>query len=781
MERILALHTAGFAAGIAAGVLLTIPAWLPLAAGLLLLLAALCWRSPDGRLLLLLFTCLTGMAWGQTAGTVSRSFPLPAEAAVAIDGRVASRPEDTPAGQRFILRVETVNGQPWPLRLKVQVLAEQEPGLAYGDRVQVSGQVLAEMPATNPHQFDYAAYLRRQGITATVSALYGGRVTLVSGRQGLLPLRLIFALRGRMDRALAALPPRQDRFIAGMLFGDKGSLDFHERSVLSETGLMDAFAVSGMHMGFVLLLALQLAAWFRLPLWPRLFLVSGVVLFYAAVTGFSASVVRSGLMALLGLWAYALDRQKDLLTALAAAALPILIVSPHALFDAGFQMSFAAAGGVLLLTPLFSPLLPLRPPWRDLAAASLAAQLSLAPLIAWYFNLLSPAGIVVGILVAWPVGWVIICGLVSLFLALFSVSLAALPLYAAGLITEGIWWVAEQAAGLPGSHFVLATPAAWLLLLYYGFLALLLYRPDAGPGRGVRLLAAVLGFCLLLLPAWPDHQLQVTFLDVGQGDCIFVQGPSGRRLLIDGGGLGKQEEDMVGQRIVIPFLHSHGIDRLDLLINTHPHDDHIRGLATVLANMRVGGVVMGANFSRHPAAKSLAGLAAKQKAPVFRVFSGQTIILEPGLVLEILYPPAGAGACAEEGENNGSLVLCLRYGQVDFLLTGDAERETLQVLNSSGFPLQAEVLKLSHHGSNDGFWPPFYQAVDPSLVMITVGRNSFGHPGAQVTDYWQQRGVPVYRTDLHGAVTVTSDGRTYQVRTEKGDDYGNVPGSALLP
>lgn len=762
MPRVLIFHTLGFLLGIIVANLFP----LPIAAAFALALAALIFsflvilKGLDIRLLIV-FTLCVGFLWGQVNSSDNQPhLLLPGDNFSGI-GVVTGSPRTTAAGKIFPFTVNQINKTPVS-SLKVHVLCSSQDEVAYGDVLKISGQVLEGSHASNPGQFDYERYLKRHGISATVSTLYGGKVTGTGENRGNIFLKSVIKIKDRMAVVLNSLPQKQGTFIGGMLFGEKGDLTFSERNVLSQTGLMDAFAVSGVHVGYVVLFTIYFAQMLKLNKWGRLIFVTLAVVFYAALSEFTPSVVRSGSMAVLGLLAYSLGEKKDFFTGMALVALLLLIKNPDTIYDAGFQLSFVAAGGVVYLTPTVSKWFPAKAPW-ELLSATIAAQLAIIPLIAYYFNLVTISGLFIGILASGLVGLVVLLGLFSVVLSMISIQLALLPAYGAGIVVEGIWRGAEFISRLPGSYITVKTPGFFFLILFYGFLLALPYLSKAVKGKIYSIVGASLLLILLILPISYDQRLKVTFLDVGQGDGIFIQSPNRRTCLIDGGGKPNEKGDSVGEQVVVPFLRHLGLPKLDLVILTHPHDDHMKGLFTVLQEIKVERLVTAESFFNSNELQPLLDTAAKEQVSLIPVSQGQEIILDQEVKLTVLNPDRHS-VPEDDNLNNHSLVMKLTYRDISFLLTGDGEMDCLSSLLS--YPdLSSQVIKLPHHGSKTGLLPDFYHLVDPQAVVISVGKNSFGHPAREMLEFWQEENIPIYRTDQHGAITFFTDGKNLWVET----------------
>jgi competence protein ComEC len=282
-----------------------------------------------------------------------------------------------------------------------------------------------------------------------------------------------------------------------------------------------------------------------------------------------------------------------------------------------------------------------------------------------------------------------------------------------------------------------------------------------------------------------SKELVVTFLDVGQGDCILVETPEGRKFLIDGGGVDQAEDirrsgnqdleigglgyraykDAVGAKVVVPFLRRKGINQLDLVILTHPHADHVGGLNEVLEEIKVDQVLDSGQIYESQAYKRFRALieANKIKYSVGRV--GQVIHFAENIVGYILNPfdPLLGDP------NSDSVVMRLVYGDVSFLFTGDMERsEEERILRSSVFGLQSSVLKVGHHGSSTSTSDEFLKAVNPRIAVISVGKhNRYHHPHPSTLQKLREAGVMIYRTDEDGTVVIRTDGKGLTVESEK--------------
>ncbi len=798
-SRLLLWHIAAFCIGIILGQFFHFPSIVMMGLlGVTLAVTVFAWYKKIPYALLI-FSLIVGFCWGDVNGKRVEAFPGEVGEVVTLTGKVVSTPTAMKNGYKFYLEGNVIMPDGGMGRENYRVFVygkEDAQALAYGDMVKVEGKVLAGQYFGNPGSFNYSEYLSSQEVAATVDSRYQGEIFRTGHRSGWGFMELAEHTKNKVYAAIDRIPEESKGFLTGIIFGDKSNLSSVEKSMLSAVGIFHAFAVSGLHVGFVALFMAAVAEMFRLKPWGKLIFVAVGLLFYGAMANFTPSVTRAVIMSIMIYLAYALGRGRDSFTALGVAAAIILFISPAAITTAGFQLSFAATWGILYLTPVFSRILPGKDgKIKASLAVTFAAQFATMPLIAYYYSLLTVGGMLLSPLIIPLVGLVVLLGIISCLFSFLSVVWATVPLYTAGLIADGIYALSAFFEKIPFAYFTVAKPPIWLIVLFY---LLLLSLPILAKGQmsfasGVgELLDGMLAkkaiesseisvdeakqgksayswlvimalVAILFLPniSW-GHQLEVVVLDVGQGSSTLIITPEKKHILVDGG-VNISGDDYLGEKAVLPYLKQRGITRLDAVINTHPHNDHTAAIKGALAYLDVALFITSDVFPDVEEQQLLLGLAEERNIPVSFVRQGQRITLEPGLTMEVFYPVAG-GNYPEDDANNGSLVLKLTYGDVDILLTGDNENASLAEIVD--FPLQSEILLLPHHGSNGSLHEEFYQQVNPEVVIASAGRgNKFGHPGKNVVNYWQGANIPLYRTDRDGAIMVKTNGKTYAIDT----------------
>lgn len=655
-------------------------------------------------------------------------------------------------------------------RILITVKGSKSSNLpSYGSRITVDTNLEKPAGQRNPGGFNYRTYLFGLGISAIGYAAPADLRVVETGKGNKL-LALGLEARKRVLHVIyAVLPEEQAALLGGMLIGDKERLDEDVQQQFGDAGLSHIMAVSGANIAFLLLPLLALMKRLSIRRDRAGILMILFLIFFVAITGFSASVVRAVLMASLVLLGRFLWRQSDIITSLSFAGLILLLWNPYQLYHAGFQLSFGATLAIVLLYKDIQQLLykmHIRSFVGDALAVILSAQLGVLPILLIHFNQFTPWALAANLIVTPVLGCITIGGMVLAVLGQISLELAAFAGYFTYPLLSFVLWVSRSISRLPYASIPVATPSFLWIITYFTYLWVALRILPGHKPKLVRIKgAAAAAACtlLLLLQSPPAGQLTAVFMDVGQGDSMVMVSPTGKAVLIDGGGrFGAEGQKGVGERTVIPCLLDLGITQIDVMIATHAHLDHIQGLEEVLGTLRVKRLVI-PRVLEQDAFSELLELCRNKKVEVAMCSAGDTIIIDSSTQLEVLSPEKDTAPAAGE-MNNTSLVMMLRHGDVSMLLTGDAEQEIEQQLMKQGMPLQAQLMKLGHHGSDSSSTEEFLEAVQPEAAVISVGRNEFGHPAPNILERLEKLGIRAYRTDKEGAVRVKSDGKRLTIQ-----------------
>jgi len=547
------------------------------------------------------------------------------------------------------------------------------------------------------------------------------------------------------------------------------------------------------------------------------------VLFYLLLVGPKISALRAGFMVLAFLFAILVNRERDLFNTLLIAGFLILMWNPGAALDVSFQLSFSAMAGILFVVWHFARLpgdpidrmgqqpwyrqLLLRlslEEWKELtppqkcfhsvkkyfaasAMISLAVYLSTLPFLIFHFNRVSLIGLFLNLLMVPLASILIPLALISLSLGAVFPALVWVLSFPLHFLLECFLAIPQFFASFPYASVFVPSPPRWWILLYVFVLVggtwLALKKPAAAKEtarkfRPAALMKASLGFALLgvmalliwpRFPERPSELLQVSILDVGQGESIFIEFPNRETMILDGGGFYKNSLD-VGKMVVAPFLWDRGIGHIDYLAATHSDQDHISGLESLTELFSIGHFLDGFSGLNDSRIDKL-----RQKA-----LSRQAVLvpLQPGIPLnigEVRLTPLHPGpkfilqTIANRKNKVGnelSLVLRLEYREFSMLLTGDIGESTEEYLIQQSAPLQADFLKSPHHGSRFSNSSSFIRTVQPQAVIFSSGYlNWMRHPHPEVVERYTSAGTKIWRTDLNGSIHITTDGIHHRIKS----------------
>ncbi|HWP95551.1 MAG TPA: DNA internalization-related competence protein ComEC/Rec2 [Syntrophomonadaceae bacterium] len=671
-----------------------------------------------------------------------------------MEGVIIKRPQGDGSKCSFVFQPD----HPQPHQEKIQVFCYFPAQLEKGQRVTLQGIVRRPDPAGNPGEFDYRAYLSYDRIFYILNVKSPGDLTILGRKASVWDFLERYRQLG-VSLIRNTLPADEASIFIGMLLGQTEGIDPQEYQDFQKTGIVHIFSVSGMHVGFLALLCSGAASLLGFSRRRTLFSSIGILLLYGTMVDWPAPVVRSVIMASLGLLAYYSGRERELLDSLGLSGLVILLINPTALFQISFQLSFLATWGLIYLFPSWRQILPRRNWLTDLALIPLAAQAAVLPLIAYYFYILSPVSILANLLLAYLTGGIVVIGFIFLLVGVLFTTLGTCLLDLSGALIELTRLGNRLLLQAPGAYLWVAAPSALAIGLYYGGLLLAsLTQVRRAWMTGICLLGVFL--IIICLPAsWYNRgQAEVVFVDVGQGDCTLLKTPEGDFIMVDGGGSAMSD---VGARKVLPYLRYRGIGRLYLAISTHPDVDHLAGLQKVLEEIPADAAAIPASLVNHPAYDSLKALLKEKNIPLLVFHQGQQL-QEGDWRLRVLY--AGDSSQNPEDTNQQSMALKCEKGQFSVFLTADINQAALQEMDKDGLLQQTTVLKLPHHGSRYSLYPPLYEKTRPRYGIISVGaHNTFGHPSPDVLQALGAERIPILRTDQSGAIAFTTQGDDFSL------------------
>jgi competence protein ComEC len=809
-------------AAIAAGILVSryVPfhssELLPVIAAFLLLGALALWRK--ARVLAGACVCLGLLFGGILIDVVHAPGPAPeldvqGREIVILGGCVVEPPAISGERERFVLELDE------HARAQVTLYTRENeslPDLHYGQRIELDARVRKPHNYGNPGAFDYARYLARKEIYWTASSA-AHTVRVLPGRCGSRFEKAIMDLRQAALNRIASLyhgDLYQTGMMQALLIGQNYQLQRVWTDVYRSTGTFHVIVISGTHLAILAAFFLFLLRVCFLPESAALLATVLMCWLYTLVTGFQAPGVRSSAGLTLFMICGFFYRRRRALNLLAAVAIGFLVLDPEQLFDASFQLTFLAvaflgafAAPLIRATsgPLARGLADLQDAGRDVHLAPRIAQFRVemrllaetirllirvparvatmaitvpARTLFFFFDITVTSAIAQFGLALPMVVYFHRVGFSGLSANALVVPLMgiALPVGFAAVVTGSAWiasaaaWLLELSRAVVTWHAAIEpnwripTPPVWLAIaLSAATIATALTR------RRWRAAAVAVTAVLLALLVWHPFpadrhpgELELTTIDVGQGDSLLVTFPDGKRMLVDGGGIpafgGQTRSQLdIGEDVVAPYLWTRSIRTVDVIALSHAHEDHIGGMPALVEDFRPKEIWTGATPAS-PTWSRVCEDAAKNGAKIIPLQEGRELAFG-GAQIDVLAPPVDY-VPADTPKNNDSLVLRVRYGRHAFLLSGDVERPIERRMLEDNELSKIDVLKVAHHGSKTSSTEAFLDAGQPEFAVISVGNdNSYGHPNREVIDRLREHHAAVFRTDQDGLISIRSDGR----------------------
>ena len=636
-----------------------------------------------------------------------------------------------------------------------------------GDVLRVTATLKEPTGPRNPRGFDYKGYLARRGIYSMMNASGRNVVFLKKVRS--------FSVSGMLARFRRQADISLDRTVGGqegallkaLLLGQRWTIEPGTVDAFQRTGLAHVLSISGLHIGYIVMLLHFLFSRFPLQRWTPLIFEATILLLYCLLVGAAPSVMRAVVMAVIYSVGKTMGRKSDTINSAGVAAFLILLIRPMDILEVGFQLSFLAVGSIALLyRPIQERLRFLPSKVSSLIAVTLSAQLGTFPLTVYCFNTLTPWSVLTNLVLVPALGAVTMGGFLILPVGMIfpaAAKIAAVPLR---VLCRLVLAVTDLAAKLPFASIPAVSPSIPAILVYYLVLLTLSRERPAFIRRPYVVCTVLIGTLVagpFLVEVRKPKDLEVTFVDVGQGDCTLIRTPDGKTILMDGGG---KEDRNVGEDTVLPFLLKNGVSSLDLVIMSHCHYDHIGGLLPVLEQLPVDAFMEYPPGQAEPAYLELKETVRRKGIDVLTAKRGQTWRIGREVKLHILYPEDRVvKSLAHGNENNYSLVILMEYQDTSVLFTGDMEDRVEYYLAGRIRQENVDILKVPHHGSRTSSTESFLDAISPKAGVIQVGINLFGHPSPQTLDRLEQRGARVYRNDEQGAVMMHYRDKHWRIRT----------------
>jgi len=696
-----------------------------------------------------------------------------------------------------------------PVSKNIRLTVPQIINFQYGDFIRFHSTLKRISNFNNPGGFDYEHYLNLQGIYATGFIADTSEIVLLRHNSAS-PIRLeLESFRLYLKRIIynnADSPQRE--IIEAMTIGNQNAIPSDVRDNFNKTGTSHILSISGLHIGmvaafafFFVMIILKSSQYLMLKF--NIIKIAAVtaffvVLTYAFIAGMGVAVVRSTLMAMIFLIALISGKQKDLYNTLALSGLIILVISPEALFDISFQLSFMAVLALIYIVPRFSNLsfsqYAFLPPWgqsivRHIYLAIIvcaAATIGTLPLIMYYFNRVSAVTIIANLILVPLLGTLALA--ISMFFilsAFFSASVAGFFIKLASVLVQISVGLINKLADISWSSYNTIKPNFIEIAVFYLLVFLVIQfidtirkikiQKELSP-RNFQVQKYLIIIIVVFFAADAIYitfreklssDLRITVIDVGQGNSILVRFPGGDNMLIDGGGFSDSNFD-IGRHVIAPFLYHERIKNIGTVVLSHPHPDHLLGLIYIMNNFdpdQVWKSTLPIDLEDYPEWEKAIRLNKINESPISDV-SPEKIF--GGVQVNILWPPdysfRDMNNLSYDDVNDSSLVLKITFGKVRFLIPGDISADVERQLIKSGADLRSDVMVVPHHGSAYSSSAEFIKAVSCRWAIVSAGKaNIFHHPHPSTIQRYNHAGVHIFRTDRDGAVTLMTDGNDLNI------------------
>lgn len=680
---------------------------------------------------------------------------------------------------KYIIKVQSINGKKYMRTKLILYTKAKAKKLEYGDYIRLSAEYIKPDGARNYKGFSYQNYLKQNMIygsiqpTSKIQVLEKGKVNFISKKINSIKDNLISEINSNLSNDASSI-------FLGILLGEKSQVTDEMNTYFRESNMAHILAVSGAHVSYVMLaISIVLGKCNK-----KFYLICTIIIlvFFMILTNFTPSVVRACTMAILALTAKLVYKRSDIYNNLGISALIILLYNPYTILNIGFQLTYLGTLGIVLLSKkligaLFTEMFCRERRPRRLADTtvpfyfkfkkfitnsiliSLSVQIFIAPIIILNFNMLS-YNFLISSIIATPIfASIMIIGIPS-----FILGPICFPILQ--ILLDSLIFISKFISNLPFSKLIIPTPnVAWIFFYYIVCISILLSKSKLAlrlikdKEKVTNLLKkftiVLLVICIMInfIRIFSDRNLRIFFIDVGQGDSSLIITPQNKVILIDGGGSQNENYD-VGKSILVPYLLDRGITKIDYMMVSHFDNDHVDGLMYVLETLKVKNIVISKQSKESKEYKEFIELVRKKKSKVIAVKQGDVIKIEKDIDIHILYP---SSKLEFDDLNNNSIVAKMVYRNFSILFTGDIEKEAENIIlkKYNKDVLNSTVLKVAHHGSKTSSIEAFINLVNPKIVLIGVGKNNnFGHPNGEVLDRIRKLGTKIYRTDMHGEISL---------------------------
>lgn len=631
----------------------------------------------------------------------------------------------------------------------------------------------------NKGGFDYSKYMYSQNYYGSIFVDKSNEIEIIDENK----FNLISKIQNSIFKVLNSLLPKEQMgILLGMIIGDTFYISDEIEEAFKLSGITHLLAVSGSNVTYVVCITKFL---FDKIMGKHISNYCSIIMIilFVLISGASPSVARAGVMAIILILSEIMSRAPNTFSTIASTAFFILLYNPLIICDVGFLLSFGGTIGIVLFNKVFLEYIQFKFPYLannslikyflELLTVTISAQIILLPIMWYYFNTISLITLITNLLIGPFVGSITILGIAMFFLSLIYRPIGKMFSYTVYLLISLIIYISKFCSKIPYANLTLPTPSILMIVTYYLVLYILLlkikkslnyankeqFNLQLAKTKIVKVLVYVLIFVQIAIFFYPKNFIEVSFIDVGQGDCTLIH-TNNFNILIDGGGSENSDYD-VGEKVLVPYLLDNTNGVIDMMIISHFHEDHVEGCISVLEALKVNKIIIGAQPVITELYEKVLKIAKQKDIPIYTVKKGNRISIGD-IYFDIIYPDENIEI--QDDLNNNSLVMKMVYKDVSIMFTGDmekdAEKEIVDSLNKSTnindiSNLRSNILKVAHHGSKTSSTSEFLHMVSPQISIISVGvDNKFNHPHREVLDRLEEISSKILRIDECGKITL---------------------------
>ena len=650
--------------------------------------------------------------------------------------------------------VKSSNHLKYQLKIK---RSPTQPLFNYGDRYYVSGTIKPISSPTNPGQFNFPRWLYLNGVSGQI---FPKKFNLMNKSSIWSLKRLQFTIKSNiLAYHKQMLPSPLSDLFTGLIFGEHGTkLPVSLKMIFKKTGLTHLLVVSGSQVALIVGIFFIGLSYFNCHRHITLFVIIIVSIIFYGITGGGASVFRASLMTVIVAAFKLYHYRVSIPFVIANVATIMMIFNPLIIFDFGAYLSFLATLSLIYGVPMLAKQLPQHWPLliRTMIGMSIAPFIATFPFLWLFFYKISLISILSNLIMLPIIELIVILGffttIIGMILPIITIPLMSGIAVILTLMIKALSYLAS----FSWSEFSLGKPSLVLIALIYFNIGLLISSISLQNKKRFLFLNSIFIFFIICFTELREKPLVITVLDVGQGDATLIECPNGKTVLIDAG---KGRYPDVGRNVIIPYLAYRGINTIDLLVITHYDYDHYGGVASLAEAIKINKIIDNGNASYHNQIQSWF----QENITIQAINTGDTISIDPKISISCL---TSSSINRYHDKNNRSISLLIQYEKSDVLLTGDLESIGEQFIIQNYDPIDIDILMLGHHGSKTSTIELFLQWATPEVGLISAGRNNrYGHPHPSVLSRCNQYDMDLYRTDYHGAITLTTYGDSFLIKT----------------